>query len=100
MVTIRWLWRILLLPAFFLFFAQVDAAVAFRTTDDVPRISIEQLKAKMDAGENIVIIDMRTDRDYQESSEKIKGAVRIAVVQLEDSSRALLKGKEIITYCS
>jgi len=99
MMTVRWLWR-LLLPALFLFFVQVDAAVAFRTTDDVPRISIEQLKAKMDAGENIVIIDMRTDRDYQESSEKIKGAVRIAVVQLEDSSRTLLKGKEIITYCS
>jgi len=99
MMTVRWLWR-LFLPALFLFLVQVDAAVAFRTTDDVPRISIEQLKAKMDAGENIVIIDMRTDRDYQESSEKIKGAIRISVVYLEDSSRALLKGKEIITYCS
>ncbi|OPY92199.1 MAG: Rhodanese-like domain protein [Syntrophaceae bacterium PtaU1.Bin231] len=99
MLTIRWSWRIFLLPMLFLFLAQTNAA-AFRPAPDVPRISIEQLKAKMDAGENIVIIDMRSDRDYQESNEKIKGAVRISVVELEDSSRALLKGKEIITYCS
>ncbi len=100
MLTIRWLWRVLLLPALFALLAQGSLPAASRATDDVPRISVQELKAKMDAAENIIVIDMRTDRQYQESTEKIKGAVRISVVELEDSSRALLKGKEIVTYCT
>jgi len=68
--------------------------------DDVPRITVQELKAKMDKGEDLVIIDVRTGDDYERSKIKIKGAVRIPIVKIEDRYRELPEDKQIITYCT
>jgi rhodanese-related sulfurtransferase len=68
--------------------------------DNVPRITIQELKSKMDNGEKILIIDVRTGEDYASSKVKIKGAVRIPVNALEERQKELPKDREIITYCS
>jgi len=36
-----------------------------KAADDVPRITIQELKAKMDSGEKIVILDVRSGEDYK-----------------------------------
>ncbi len=54
----------------------------------------------MDKGEDIVIIDVRTGEDYQGSRIKIKGAVRIPIVQLEERYKEIPKDKQIILYCT
>jgi formylglycine-generating enzyme required for sulfatase activity len=64
------------------------------------RITVQELKAKMDKGEDIVILDVRTGREYEDSKIKIKGAVRIPLVELESRSNELPKDKEIIAYCT
>jgi sulfur-carrier protein adenylyltransferase/sulfurtransferase len=68
--------------------------------EDVPRMTIQELKAKMDRGENIVILDVRSGEDYAASKVKITGAIRIPLVQLEGRYKELLAGREIITYCA
>ena len=50
-------------------------AQALPTTDDVPRMSIEEFKQKMDTPD-LIIIDVRTPHDWEVSATKIKGSVR------------------------
>ncbi|MBI5892080.1 MAG: hypothetical protein HZB79_00190 [Deltaproteobacteria bacterium] len=64
------------------------------------RIAVKELKAKMDKGEDIIILDVRTSASYMESKAKIKGAVRIDPAAIEAKYRSLPMDKEIITYCT
>jgi hypothetical protein len=45
-------------------------------TQDVPRIPKDQLKAKL-GSPDMVLIDVRTESDWQKSDEKITGAIRM-----------------------
>ena len=63
----------------------------------VPRISLEQLKEKLDAGADIVIVDVRRKEDFDEGH--IPGAVSIPWEEIEARYTELPRDKEIITYC-
>ncbi|MGA9351893.1 MAG: rhodanese-like domain-containing protein [Anaerolineae bacterium] len=65
---------------------------------DVPRVSLEQLKEKLDAGADIVIVDVRSKEDFGEGH--IIGAVSIPWEEIEDRYTELPRDKEIITYCA
>ncbi|MBI5681960.1 MAG: hypothetical protein HZB79_08350 [Deltaproteobacteria bacterium] len=68
------------------------------TADD--RITVKELKAKMDKGGDIVILDARVSSSYLDSMVKIKGAVRIDPDSIERKYQVLPKDKEIIAYCT
>jgi len=99
-MTMRRLLKGLFLSLLFVLLNQLIVPAAFSATDIVPRITVQELKAKMDKGEDIVIIDVRTGREYEESKIKMKGAIRIPIVQLENRINELPRDKEIITYCT
>jgi rhodanese-related sulfurtransferase len=67
--------------------------------DEMPRISLEELKALMDSGANVVILDDRPRESYQLGH--IKGAIsfpwkpQLTIGDLE----MLPMGKMIVTYC-
>ena len=64
----------------------------------VPRISLEQLKEKLDAGADIVIVDVRSKEDFDEGH--ISGAVSIPWQrEMEARYTELPRDKEVITYC-
>jgi len=97
----RWLWKGLFFSLFFVALNQLIAPVVFSAKDDVPRITIQELKAKMDQGEDIVILDVRLGSEYAGSKLKIKGAIRIPVFELEDNRyKELPRDKDIIAYCT
>ena len=92
-----------LLIGFLILFASINhlaVLIASSAADDIPRITIQEMKAKMDRGDDIIVIDVRTGDDFERSKNKIKGAVRISIVQLANRSGELSKDKEIITYCT
>jgi predicted sulfurtransferase len=99
-MTLRWLWKGLLFFLSIVFLNHLIVPAVFSATDDVPRITVQELKTKMDKGEDLVIIDVRTGKDYEGSRIKIKGAVRIPIVQMEERYKELPKDKQIITYCT
>jgi len=68
--------------------------------DGVSRVSIQDLKAKMELTDGVLIIDVRSGDDYARSKHKIKGAVRISIVDLAEKSKSLPKDREIVTYCT
>jgi Rhodanese-like domain len=64
------------------------------------RITIHELKRKMDVKEKIVIIDTRKGSAWIGSLVKIKGAIHLTLDELETKINDLPKEKEIITYCT
>ena len=67
---------------------------------DVPRITPEEVMARMRAGEKIVIVDVRSPGAYRAGKIRIKGDIRIAPDELEDRMFELPMGAEIVTYCT
>ena len=76
------------------------SAIAMAANDGVPRITKEQLKAKMEKGEDIIVLDVRTGMSYKGSDIKIKGAMRIPPDAIDIRYKELPLDKEIITYCT
>ena len=66
----------------------------------IPRITKEELKAKLDRKEDLVIVDVRAEDSYNSSNKKIKGALRMTLNELEVGAKNPPQGKEIITYCT
>jgi rhodanese-related sulfurtransferase len=64
------------------------------------RTTVEQLKRKLDAGEKVVVLDVRSDADYRGSLVKIAGAVRISPEQIEAHLSELPRDSEVVAYCS
>lgn len=67
---------------------------------DEPRITREELKRKFDANEDLVILDVRGQGDYDASKVKIKNAVRIPLSELEKRAGELDPAKEVVAYCT
>ena len=66
---------------------------------DAPRISKDELKAKL-GSPDLILIDVRTRKDWDMSSEKIAGALRMDPEAFDDWSGTLAKEKEIVLYCA
>ena len=67
--------------------------------DDL-RISIDELRARMEAGEDFVFIDTRNPQAWAESDAKLPGALRIPGSEVEQHLSELPKDKPIVTYCT
>jgi hypothetical protein len=75
---------------------------------EIPRISVEEVKAKLDADTNIIIIDSRSAKSYQKSH--IAGAISLPfsterplgdmVEPYSGADTRLSNYDEIITYCT
>lgn len=77
------------------------ASVAFSATGgDVPRITPEELNARIARGERVFIIDVRTHGSYERSAVKIKGAVRVAPNDLFKSASEFPSDGALVLYCT
>jgi hypothetical protein len=65
--------------------------------DRVPRISIEELKQKMDSGANILVVDNRHRETYD--IDHIKGAVSAPLDDIIAGKWQPPADKELILYC-
>ena len=65
---------------------------------EIQRISAEEVKTKLDAGINLVIIDSRSETSYAQSH--IAGAISIPLSTMAEPYSDLDSYDEIITYCS
>lgn len=64
------------------------------------RITVQQLKAKMDAGEDLIILDVDSKYAWDARSIKVKGAIRVDPEKIDAEIKKLPKGKEVVTYCT
>ena len=90
--------RRLVVITLFVLAAALPAFAGFM--DEVPRITVEELKSRLDGGAKILILDVRSRSSYASSDVSIKGAVRIAPDELNDRARELPVDGEVVTYCT
>lgn len=65
---------------------------------EIPRMTKDELRAKLDDA-SVVIIDVRTPKDYDNSDSKIKGAIRENPMDVTFWS-PYPKDKTIVLYCA
>ena len=62
---------------------------------EIPRITPQELRVKVEAGEPVLIVDVRKATD----GGKIQGAVHFPLAQIEAGIARLPAGREVVTYC-
>lgn len=67
---------------------------------EIERITVEELKSKIEKNEPVTIIDSRSKSSYGTSDKKIKGAVRVAEDSVALRSKDIPRDKEIVIYCA
>jgi membrane protein DedA with SNARE-associated domain len=66
----------------------------------ISRITVDELKGKIDSGEELVIVDLRHSVDFEADPETIPGAFRMDSKELEEKDDRLPRDREIILYCT
>ena len=67
---------------------------------DSLRIRKEDVKHRMDSGEEVVFIDVRNPGPWEQAARKIKGAIRIGLKELDQRLGSIPKDKPVVTYCT
>ncbi len=74
-------------------------AQALLTPDDVPRMSIEELKQQI-GSPNLIIIDVRTPHDWEDSKVKIRGSIREEPSEMDSWMSKYPSNKTLVFYCA
>jgi rhodanese-related sulfurtransferase len=67
---------------------------------DAPRITIQDLKKRMEAGEDFTVIDIRNPQAWAEADTMIPEAIRVTLDKLEESLPRIPKNKPVVAYCT
>ena len=67
---------------------------------DAPRITVEELKRRMDAGEDFTVIDVRNPQAWANSDVMLPEAIRLPQDKLEENLSRIPKNKPVVAYCT
>jgi rhodanese-related sulfurtransferase len=67
---------------------------------DIPRITVQELKHRLDAGEDFTVLDVRNPVAWAESDTKIPGAIRVPIDEWEENLPRIPKDRPIVSYCT
>jgi len=66
----------------------------------IARITPAALKQKLDAGENLVIVDLRHSIDFEAEPHMIPGALQLAPDELERRHEEIPRDRDVVLYCT
>jgi membrane protein DedA with SNARE-associated domain len=66
----------------------------------VARITPEELKGRLDAGEAVTILDLRHALDYEAEPAVIAGAIHLTTDELEARHQEIPRDRDIVLYCT
>ncbi|HET9036731.1 MAG TPA: VTT domain-containing protein [Myxococcaceae bacterium] len=72
----------------------------FQTQLRVDRLSAGELKRRLDAGDDVVLVDLRHRREIEESGTTLPGALHISPDELDRRHREISRGREVVLFCS
>jgi len=64
------------------------------------RIGVDDLRKRMEAGEDFVLIDTRNPQAWAESDVKLPEAIRVPLDDLDENLSKIPKDKPIVAYCT
>src|SRR5438874_2170608 len=66
----------------------------------IARITPEELKRRLDAREDVVIVDLRHSLEFDAEPQTIFGAVHMDPADLEEAIEVIPRDREIVLFCS
>ena len=95
-------WLLVLLPAAFAGYIgwKLYNRQRFLRRLQIARITPEELKGKIDAGEDVIILDLRHALDFEAQPETIPGALHMDAAELEEAHEVIPRNREIVLFCS
>ena len=66
----------------------------------IARITPEELKGKIDAGEDVIIVDLRHTLDFDAQPDTIPGALHMDAAELEEAHEVIPRDREIVLFCA
>lgn len=66
----------------------------------VPRVQVEEVRSRIEAGEEILILDVRSHGYYDPGAQRIQGSLRFEPNNIEESVKTLTEEKLIFLYCT
>jgi rhodanese-related sulfurtransferase len=67
---------------------------------DAPRITVDDLRKRMEAGEDFTLIDTRNPQAWAESTVMIPEAIRVPQDNLAETLSKIRKDKPVVAYCT
>ena len=67
---------------------------------EATRITVDEVKERMDRGEQFTFIDSRNPQAWAESDRKLPNAIRVPAEELEQHLNEIRKDRAVITYCT
>jgi membrane protein DedA with SNARE-associated domain/rhodanese-related sulfurtransferase len=67
---------------------------------NIARITPEELKTKLDGGEDMIVVDVRDRIDFEAEPAIIPGALHLTVDELDARHREIPREREIVLYCT
>jgi len=64
------------------------------------RITVAELRQRLDAGENPVILDLRSKAELEQNPSIIRGAIHLVLDEIEKHRHEFPHDRDIIVYCS
>jgi rhodanese-related sulfurtransferase len=64
------------------------------------RVSVKAVKTALERGEQPVFIDTRNSKAWQTSHEKLPGALRVPVAEVDRHLNEIPPDRPIVTYCT
>ena len=95
-----WLGVLLALGLAAYIFTKYAARQRFLRELRIARISVEELKRKIDAGENLAIVDLRHSLDFEADPEIIPGAIHMDSKELPEKTNEWPRDREVVLYCT
>jgi len=67
---------------------------------EAPRITVEELKKRMDTGEDFTVIDVRNPNAWAVTDTVIPEAIRVPLDKLEENLPRIPKNRPVVAYCT
>ena len=67
---------------------------------EATRVTVDEVKQRMDRGEAFTFVDTRNPKAWGEAKTKLPGAIRIPAEDVEDHLNEIPRDRSVITYCT
>lgn len=67
---------------------------------EVTRVTVDEIKARMDRGEAFTFVDTRNPTAWGEADKKLPGAIRVPSNEVAQHFDQIPRDRTVITYCT
>ena len=64
------------------------------------RITVDELKKRMDSGEDFTVLDVRKPEAWAESDTMIPESIRVPLHELDQNLGRIPKSRPVVAYCT